>query len=156
MTKSEQARLWAWRIRVLRERRRALGTSPGRVGISGSRVRPITGGNDDIDAQGEAGLWDRTSRPNHSPRATPREVIGKILYLPMRSPGSLLWTALEARSFPGVPDPMRPARAGVIPPVHYLPRTHIHYDDAPDAGRALVVGGEDEMAVRRHHRQIAR
>ena len=32
-----------------------------------------------FDAQGEAGLWDRTSRPNRT--ATPREVVSKILYL---------------------------------------------------------------------------
>jgi len=32
-------------------------------------------------AHGEAGLWDRARRPHRSPRATPREVVGKILYL---------------------------------------------------------------------------
>ena len=32
-------------------------------------------------AQGDTGLWDRSRPPHRSPRATPREVVGKILYL---------------------------------------------------------------------------
>jgi len=34
-----------------------------------------------FEAQRKASLWSRTSRPNRSPTATPREVVGKILYL---------------------------------------------------------------------------
>ncbi len=33
------------------------------------------------DAYGEVGLYDRSRTPRHSPRATPREVVSKILYL---------------------------------------------------------------------------
>jgi transposase len=32
-------------------------------------------------AHGEAGLWDRPRSPRRSPRSTPRDVVGKILYL---------------------------------------------------------------------------
>jgi transposase len=34
-----------------------------------------------FDEHGEAGLWDRPRAPHHSPRATSREVVSKILYL---------------------------------------------------------------------------
>jgi hypothetical protein len=34
-----------------------------------------------FDAHGKAGLGDRPRTPQRSPRATPREVVGKILYL---------------------------------------------------------------------------
>ena len=33
------------------------------------------------EAHGEAGLYDRALTPHRSPRATPREVVSKILYL---------------------------------------------------------------------------
>jgi transposase InsO family protein len=81
MTKSEQARLWAWRIRVLREAAaspRSIARTCRHFGISRQAYYRW---KRRFNAHGEAGLWDRTSRPNHSPTATPREVIGKILYL---------------------------------------------------------------------------
>jgi len=34
-----------------------------------------------FDAQGEAGLWDRSTRPHRSPTAIPADVVSKILYL---------------------------------------------------------------------------
>ena len=81
MTKSEQARLWAWRVRVLREAAsnpRSVAGTCRRFGISRQAYYRW---KRRFDAQGEAGLWDRTSRPNRSPTATPREVTSKILYL---------------------------------------------------------------------------
>ncbi len=81
MTKSEQARLWSWRVRVLRE---AL-SSPRNVARTcrhfGISRQAYYRWKRRFEAQGEAGLWSRTSRPNRSPTATPREVVGKILYL---------------------------------------------------------------------------
>jgi len=80
MTKTEQARLTAWRLRVLRQA--ADDGNVARVyrrfGISRKsfykwRRRHVE--------HGDAGLCDRPRTPQHSPRATAREVVTKILYL---------------------------------------------------------------------------
>jgi transposase-like protein len=81
MTKSEQLRLWAWRVRVIREGAsspRNIAPTCRRFGIS---RQAFYRWKRRFDAQGDAGLWDRSSRPNRSPTATPREVVSKILYL---------------------------------------------------------------------------
>ena len=81
MTKAEQTRLWAWRCRVVKE------------GCSGARHIARTCRHFGIsrqafyrwkrrfDAAGEAGLWDRSTRPHRSPTAISADVISKILYL---------------------------------------------------------------------------
>jgi transposase-like protein len=47
------------------------------------------------EAHGEAGLWDRPRTPHRSPRAIPRAVVSKMLYLRQRyhfGPGKILTT----------------------------------------------------------------
>jgi hypothetical protein len=64
MNKSEQLRLWAWRVRVIREAvssPRNNAPTCRRFGISRQAYYRW---KRRFDAQGEAGLWDRTSRPN--------------------------------------------------------------------------------------------
>ena len=81
MNKSEQVRLWAWRVRVIREAvssSRNIAPTCRRFGISRQAYYRWTRR---FDAHGEAGLWGRSSRPNRSPTATPPEVVSKILYL---------------------------------------------------------------------------
>ena len=81
MTKAEQARLWAWRCRVLRE-----ACAPGRniartcrhFGIS---RQAFYRWKRRFDTHGEAGLWDRSTRPHRSPRALSPDIVSKILYL---------------------------------------------------------------------------
>jgi hypothetical protein len=81
MTKAEQARVTAWRLRVLRwsqgEPRQVTRTSRhfgiSRTAFFRSKRR--------FDAHGEAGLADRPRTPLLSPRATPRVVLSKIVYL---------------------------------------------------------------------------
>ena len=59
MTKSEQARLWAWRFRVLRE----AAASPRNIARTcrhfGISRQAFYRWKRRFDAQGEAGLWDR-------------------------------------------------------------------------------------------------
>jgi transposase-like protein len=93
MTKAEQARLLAWRFKVLQEAaatERNIARTCRRFGIS---RQAFYRWKRRFEAYGEAGLWDRPRAPHRSPRATPREVVSKILYLrstiisgPARSP----------------------------------------------------------------------
>lgn len=80
MTKGEQARLSAWRLRILQQA--AHGQNVARVcrrfGMSRKsfykwKLRHAE--------HGDAGLADRPRTPQRSPRATAREVVSKILYL---------------------------------------------------------------------------
>jgi len=80
MTKAEQARLTAWRLRVLRQ-----ATDEGNVarvcrrfGISRKSFYKWKRRHAE---HGDAGLCDRPRTPLRSPRATAREVVSKILYL---------------------------------------------------------------------------
>jgi transposase InsO family protein len=81
MTNAEQARLRAWRFKVLQQAcagSRNVARTCRHFGISRQafyRWKRRYG------AHGEAGLWDRPRTPHRSPRATPREVVSKILYL---------------------------------------------------------------------------
>lgn len=80
MTKAEQARLTAWRLRVLR----AAGNEGNvarvcrRFGISRKSFYKWKRRHTD---HGDAGLCDRPRTPHCSPRATARDVVSKILYL---------------------------------------------------------------------------
>ncbi len=81
MTKVEQARLRAWRFKVLQQAAdgsRNVARTCRHFGIS---RQAFYRWKRRYDAQGEAGLWDRPRTPHRSPRATPREVVSKILYL---------------------------------------------------------------------------
>ena len=80
MTKAEQARLVAWRLKVLRYSQGSHGRSPGPAGISASRGT-CSRWKRRFEAHGEAGLADRSRAPLRSPRATPDAVVSKILYL---------------------------------------------------------------------------
>jgi transposase len=81
MTKAEQARVAAWRLKVLRWSQgepRQVARTCRHFGISRTafyrRKRQF-------DAHGEAGLADRPRTPLRSPWATPGAVVSKILYL---------------------------------------------------------------------------
>lgn len=81
MTKAEQVRAQAWRLRVVQQgcaSSRNVARTCRHFGIS---RQAFYRWKRRYDAQGAAGLWDRARRPNRSPRATPREVVAKILYL---------------------------------------------------------------------------
>jgi transposase InsO family protein len=80
MTKAEQVRLTAWRLRVLRQ---AVddGNVAGvcrRFGISRKSFYKWKRRHAE---HGDAGLCDRARVPRQSPRATSRDVVSKILYL---------------------------------------------------------------------------
>jgi transposase InsO family protein len=80
MTKGEQARLTAWRLKVLRQA--ADEQNVARVcrwfGISRKSFYKWKRRHAE---HGDAGLCDRPRTPQRSPRATAREVVSKILYL---------------------------------------------------------------------------
>ena len=80
MTKGEQARLLAWRPRILQQA--ADGGNVARVcrrwGIS---RKSFYKWKQRRAAYGDAGLCDRPRTPKRSPRATPGDVVSKILYL---------------------------------------------------------------------------
>jgi transposase InsO family protein len=80
MTKGEQARLTAWRLRVLRQAADAGNVARvcRRFGIS---RKSFYKWKQRHAAHGDAGLCDRPRTPQRCPRATAREVISKILYL---------------------------------------------------------------------------
>ena len=81
MTKAEQARVTAWRLKVLRWARdepRQVARTCRHFGISRTAFYKWKRRFDEL---GEAGLGDRPRTPHRSPRATPRAVVSKILYL---------------------------------------------------------------------------
>ena len=81
MTKIEQTRLKTWRLKVLQyaaKRPRNVARTCRHFGIT---RRAFYKWKQRYEAHGEAGLYDRSRTPRHSPRATPREVVSKILYL---------------------------------------------------------------------------
>jgi transposase len=81
MTKAEQARLRTWRLKVLKQATgasRSVARTCRHFGISRQAFYKW---KRRYDTHGEAGLCDRPRTPRRSPRATPREVVSKILYL---------------------------------------------------------------------------
>ena len=81
MTKAEQTRLTTWRFKVLQranERSRNVAGTCRHFGISRQAFYKW---KKRYDEHGEAGLGDRPRTPHRSPRATPREVVSKMLYL---------------------------------------------------------------------------
>ena len=80
MTKGEQARLTAWRLKVLRYEAEEQNVARvcRRFGISRKSFYKWKRRHSE---HGDAGLCDRPRTPQRSPRATAREVVSKILYL---------------------------------------------------------------------------
>lgn len=81
MTKAEQIRLTAWRLKMLRsagDGARNVARTCRHFGISRTAFYKW---KHRFEAHGEAGLCDRPHTPHRSPRATPPEVVSKILYL---------------------------------------------------------------------------
>ena len=81
MTKTEQNRVLAWRLKVLREANAAPRNVAHTCRHFGLSRKAFYKWKARYEAQGEAGLCDRPRAPHRSPRATPREVVSKILYL---------------------------------------------------------------------------
>jgi transposase InsO family protein len=84
MTKTEHNRVLAWRLKLLREASmtsRNVAQTCRRFGLSRQAFYKWRARH---RAYGEAGLLDRPRVPLRSPRATPREVISKIIYLRQR------------------------------------------------------------------------
>jgi transposase InsO family protein len=84
MNKNEQNRVVAWRLKLLREASmtpRSVAQTCRRFGLSRQAFYKWRARH---RAYGEAGLLDRPRVPLRSPRATPREVISKIIYLRQR------------------------------------------------------------------------
>ena len=80
MTKAEQSRLVSWRLRMLRYADEVENISQAcrYFGISRQAFHKW---KTRFAEHGEAGLCDQSRRPHRSPRATPREIESKILYL---------------------------------------------------------------------------
>jgi transposase len=81
MTKAEQTRLMTWRLKVVQragEGARNVARTCRHFGISRQAFYKW---KKRYKAHGAAGLCDRPRTPRRPPRATPREVVGKILYL---------------------------------------------------------------------------
>ena len=81
MTKAELARRLAWRFKVIQEageRSRNIARTCRHFGIS---RQAFYRWKRRFETHGAAGLADRPSTPHRSPKATPREVVSKILYL---------------------------------------------------------------------------
>jgi transposase InsO family protein len=84
MTKNEQNRVLAWRLKLLREASmtpRSVAQTCRRYGMSRKTFYKWRARHRDY---GEAGLCDRARVPLRSPQATSREVISKINYLRQR------------------------------------------------------------------------
>jgi transposase InsO family protein len=81
MTKSEQARLVAWRARLLtaaRDNTRSVAKTCRHFGISRQAFYKW---KKRYDADGDSGLCNRSTVPQRSPRATAKEVVSKVLHL---------------------------------------------------------------------------
>jgi len=81
MTKTEQMRLASWRLKVLQRATAESGNVARTCRHFGISRTAFYKWKKRFDEHGAAGLGDRPRSPHHSPRATPREVVSKILYL---------------------------------------------------------------------------
>jgi len=89
MTNAEQTRLMTWRFKVLQragEASRNVARTCRHFGISRKTFYKWKRRHAE---RGAAGLCDRPRAPHRSPRATPREVVSKILYLRQQGAKSL-------------------------------------------------------------------
>lgn len=81
MTKAEQTRLVNWRSRLLQHARDVSANVAQTCRHFGISRQAYYKWKKRFDRDGDAGLVDRSRRPLRSPRATPPEVVSKILYL---------------------------------------------------------------------------
>lgn len=81
MTKTERARVVAWRFKVLQHAAMAPRSVAGTCRHFGLSRKTYYKWKRRYDEHREAGLCDRPRIPHRSPRATPHEVVSKILYL---------------------------------------------------------------------------
>jgi len=81
MTKAQQTRLQNWRLKVLRHESEVTGNIARTCRHFGVSRRWFYKWRARYAAHGEAGLCDQSTVPRRSPRATPREVVSKVLYL---------------------------------------------------------------------------
>ena len=84
MTKGEQRRLMAWRWRVLSHASQASRSVAGTCRHFGVSRKTFYKWKKRLTDHGAAALCDRPRTPHTSPRATPPEVVSKILYLRQR------------------------------------------------------------------------
>jgi len=80
MTKGEQARLMAWRLRMLRQAadEQNVARVCRRFGLSRKSFYKWKQRHAE---HGDAGLCDRPRTPHRLPRATPPDVVSKLIYL---------------------------------------------------------------------------
>jgi transposase InsO family protein len=81
MTEREQRRLVNHRMAVLEHAREVTGNVAQTCRYYGISRQTFYKWRNRYEEQGLEGLRDRSSRPFHSPNATPVEVVGKIMYL---------------------------------------------------------------------------
>jgi transposase InsO family protein len=84
MTKAEQTRLIAWRLRLLQHAEAFPGTVARTCRHFGVSRKTFYKWKQRRREHGDAGLANRSHAPRHSPRATRPEVVSKILYLRQR------------------------------------------------------------------------
>ena len=81
MGEREQQRKVRQRLEVLRHAEEVTGSVAATCRYYGISWPTFYKWRNRYEELGEEGLWDRSLRPHHSPRATGSEVVGKIVYL---------------------------------------------------------------------------
>lgn len=81
MSEKEISRLWNWRLGIIRHAQEVTGNVAKTCRYYGISRSIYYRWYDRYKEYGEEGLKDRSRRPLHSPRATPMEIIAKIIYL---------------------------------------------------------------------------
>jgi transposase InsO family protein len=81
MTKAEQTRVSSWRLRVLQRAATGARNVARTCRHFGVSRKTFYKWKRRYEEHGAAGLADRPRAPHRSPRATPRQVVSKILYL---------------------------------------------------------------------------
>jgi transposase InsO family protein len=81
MTKADQVRLTTWRFKVLRQAQEGVQSVARTCRHFGISRKTFYKWKRRFADHGEAGLCDRARTPHRSPRATPPEVVSKMLYL---------------------------------------------------------------------------
>jgi transposase-like protein len=79
MTKADQVRLTTWRFKVLRQAQEGVQSVARTCRHFGISRKTFYKWKRRFADHGEAGLCDRARTPHRSPRATPPEVVSKML-----------------------------------------------------------------------------
>src|SRR5262249_51179341 len=115
MSNSEQQRQAAWRVRLIRhasETTKNVSKTCRHFGISRKTFYKFVAR---YGSHGEAGLFDRPTRPHRSPNPTPKEVVSKVLYLRQKSPPAGRCVARpQGSQFAGVKGPSSRHIAGYL------------------------------------------